>query len=83
VFVLECPEKVIEARLLSRGKISQRWDDQDIPIIRNPLQNYRSQSLPVIAAMEKLGKKIVRIDTTQSIEKVFADISNELKQIAQ
>ena len=71
VLQLDCPEEVLEARLLNRGKTSLRPDDQ-LESIRKRF-NTQKATLPVIEYYHALGK-VRRIDANKSPEEVYADV---------
>jgi adenylate kinase family enzyme len=61
VLFFDCPEEVMEARLLDRGKSSGRTDD-NMESIRKRFKTFVSQSVPVVEHYDRLGKvKKVRI----------------------
>lgn len=65
-------------RLLSRGKISGRSDDQNQSIIENRIQVYRKKTLPIVAYYEPQGKH-VEINGAGSIE----EIAGRLKEVVE
>ena len=71
VLMFECPEEVMEARLLERGKTSGRTDDQ-IDTIRKRFKTYLQSTVPVIEHYAAQGKTY-RINGHQPVERVTAD----------
>jgi len=69
---LDCPEHVMEERLLSRGKTSGRVDD-GIEVIRKRFQTYASETTPVISWFRSENKCRV-VDACQSVDAVWADV---------
>lgn len=59
------------------GKLAQRHDDYP-EAVRNRLGWFKSETLPLIAAMEKDGVKIARIDGAAPIEEVHQSILQKL-----
>jgi UMP-CMP kinase len=73
IMMLECPEEVMQARLLKRGETSGRADD-NIETIKKRFRTYVEQTLPVLAYYEKQGK-VRKIAADRTIEEVYADVS--------
>jgi adenylate kinase len=69
VLAFDCPEEVMEARLLKRGETSGRSDD-NAATIRKRFETFVSQSMPVISHYEQLGK-CHRISAIPTPEEVF------------
>jgi adenylate kinase len=74
---LRVTDDVLFKRLLSRGLMSGRADDQDESIIRNRINVYNTQTLPVAQHYNAQGK-LVEIDGEMSVEGVFEMISETL-----
>lgn len=72
VLFLDCPEEVMEKRLLKRGQTSGRSDDNEATI-RKRFRTFIETSMPVIEYFETKGK-VCRIDATQSVEQVFEQV---------
>lgn len=72
ILFLDCSEKVMEVRLLERGKTSGRSDD-NIETIRKRFMTFRQESLPVVEKFEK-QRLVRRIDATRSQEEVWQDV---------
>ncbi len=79
---IEVPEEESVKRLMERGKISGRMDDNE-EVIRNRLKEYNKKTLPVLSFFKERGN-YVAINGVQSIKKVRADImehvNNELSK---
>jgi hypothetical protein len=69
VLAFDCPEEVMEARLLKRGETSGRSDD-NAATIRKRFDTFVSQSMPVISHYEQLGK-CHRISAIPTPDEVF------------
>lgn len=75
---LEVEKQELIDRLLSRGKVSGRSDDQDQSIIENRINVYREKTLPLIKYYEPQGKHF-DVDGMGSIE----DIAGRLKKVVE
>lgn len=73
---LEVEKQELINRLLSRGKVSGRVDDQNQKVIENRIQVYRDKTLPLIEYYKPQGKHF-GIDGMGSIE----EIAGRLKQV--
>ncbi len=58
VIFLECPQDVMEKRLLKRGETSGRSDD-NLDTIMKRFETFQKESLPVIAFYRKLKASLV------------------------
>lgn len=72
VLFLDCPEEVMEKRLLKRGETSGR-DDDNAESIRKRFRTFVETSMPVVDDFEKKGK-VVKVQATGSVEDVFAQV---------
>lgn len=70
VLFLDCPEEVMEKRLLKRGETSGR-DDDNAESIRKRFRTFVETSMPVVHAFEKQDK-VVSVKATGSVEEVYA-----------
>ena len=68
---LDCPEHVMEQRLLGRGE--GRSDDNP-ETIKKRFRVYTEQTMPVIEKYESLGK-LRKVSADRSPDEVFADVS--------
>ncbi|MFV0592953.1 MAG: adenylate kinase [Draconibacterium sp.] len=73
---LEVEKQELINRLLNRGKISGRVDDQNQKVIENRIQVYRDKTMPLIEYYKPQGKHF-GIDGLGTIE----EIANRLKQV--
>ncbi|PWY77178.1 UMP-CMP kinase [Aspergillus sclerotioniger CBS 115572] len=69
---LDCPEEVMEARLLKRGETSGR-DDDNAESIRKRFRTFVETSMPVVKAFEEQNK-VVSVTATGSVEDVYERI---------
>jgi UMP-CMP kinase len=69
----ECSEKVMEERILSRGKTSGRADD-NLETAKKRMDVFNKETRPITKLMDKPGFEI-KVNADQGIEEVF----NELK----
>jgi UMP-CMP kinase len=72
VLFFDCPENVMEARLLQRGQTSGRTDDNP-ESIRKRFHTYLESTLPIIDRFAKEGK-VQRVLATNSVEEVYKDV---------
>jgi adenylate kinase len=70
---LEVKKQELIDRLMGRGKVSGRVDDQDITIIENRITVYNRETSPVIDYYNAQGK-FKSVDGMGSIEEIFARI---------
>jgi len=71
VLFYDCPEEVMEARLLERGKTSGRSDD-NLESIRKRFRTYVNETQPIIAYYDYAGL-VHKIDGTRPVDDVWAD----------
>jgi len=75
---LEVPEEISVRRLLERGKMSGRSDDNET-VIRNRLKEYREKTLPILKFYKEKGI-CHEIDGTKTIEEVSQSIQKIIKE---
>ncbi|KAF2759224.1 UMP-CMP kinase-like protein [Pseudovirgaria hyperparasitica] len=68
----DCPEDVMEKRLLNRGKTSGRADD-NIESIKKRFRTFIETSMPVVDHFEAEGR-VVKIKATRPPEEVYKDV---------
>jgi UMP-CMP kinase len=68
----DCPEEVMESRLLDRGKTSGRSDD-NIESIKKRFKVFVDQSMPVVSHFEGEGR-VVKISSIPSPDEVYAQV---------
>jgi UMP-CMP kinase len=74
----DCPEAVMEERLLNRGKTSGRADD-NIESIKKRFRTFIETSMPVVNMFEGEGR-VVKVDATQAPDEVYQVVKNKLKE---
>ncbi len=77
VLALEVVEDELVRRLLERGKISGRSDDQSEDKIRNRFNEYQQKTEPLLQYYEKQGK-LVRVHGMGSIDEIFNNLSEAI-----
>lgn len=77
VIGLEVPEEELIQRLLNRGKMTGRADD-NLETIKNRLDVYLNQTLPLVEYYTKDGKYIA-INGLGSVDEIYSNISDSLK----
>jgi len=70
---LDCPQEIMTARLLERGKTSGRNDDNE-DSIKKRFTTYEQSTRPIIDYFRREGK-VRQVDANRDIEDVFADVS--------
>lgn len=74
---LACPQDIMLARLLERGKTSGRNDDNE-ESIKKRFDTYEKMTRPIIEHYTKLGKT-KEVDSNRNIKEVFADVSKHFE----
>lgn len=69
VLFFDCPEVVMEARLLNRGLTSGRADD-NAESIRKRFRTFIETSMPVVDEFESQDR-VVKVDATNTPEEVY------------
>ncbi|KAJ5392224.1 hypothetical protein N7509_007714 [Penicillium cosmopolitanum] len=72
VLFLDCPEDVMESRLLKRGETSGR-DDDNAASIRKRFRTFVETSMPVVEAFRK-EDKVVTVKATGSVDEVYESV---------
>jgi UMP-CMP kinase len=57
VLFFDCPEEVLESRLLKRGESSGRTDD-NLESIRKRFNTYKESTIPVVEYYNGMGKAV-------------------------
>lgn len=79
VIGLDVPEDELVHRMLARGKETGRADD-NIETIKNRLDVYHNQTLPLRKYYEEKGKYIA-VNGTGIVDEIFANISRQLHDL--
>lgn len=77
---LEVEKQELINRLMGRGKVSGRADDQDITIIENRINVYNRDTAPVINYYNSKGK-YKAVDGMGSIDAIFERLCNAIDSI--
>ncbi|KAL2756344.1 hypothetical protein ACRALDRAFT_2104153 [Sodiomyces alcalophilus JCM 7366] len=78
VLFYDCPEAVMEARLLDRGKTSGRSDD-NAESIRKRFRTFVDTSMPVVDYYDRQGR-VIKVDATATPDEVYQKTIGELKK---
>ncbi len=70
MLALDVSDEELKKRLLKRGEISGRSDDQDISIIENRINVYKKETAPVMNFYDDQNK-FQKIDGMGSIDEIF------------
>jgi len=82
MLALDVDDNELRNRILERGKVSGRADDQDENIINNRIAVYHKQTQPVIDFYSAQGK-FVSVDGIGSLDDVFGRISDAMDKAIQ
>ncbi|MBO7495913.1 MAG: adenylate kinase [Salinivirgaceae bacterium] len=82
MLALDVDDDELRSRILERGKVSGRADDQDENIINNRIAVYHKQTQPVIDFYSAQGK-FVSVDGIGSLDDVFGRISDAMDKAMQ
>ncbi|KAF2707159.1 UMP-CMP kinase-like protein [Pleomassaria siparia CBS 279.74] len=78
ILFFDCPEDVMEERLLTRGKTSGRSDDNP-ETIRKRFRTFVETSMPVVHEFEKKGK-VITISAARGPDEVYEDVQAVFKE---
>lgn len=78
VLFLDCPEDVMESRLLKRGETSGRSDD-NAASIRKRFTTFVETSMPVVEHFRE-KEKVVEVRADVTVEKVFAKVKAGIEE---
>lgn len=79
VLVLDCPEQVLESRLLERGKSSGRVDD-NMDVIRKRFKTFQEESYPIIQQYNQKGM-VRTIVADWSVDDVYKEVSSLFEKL--
>jgi len=79
VLFFECPEEVMQERLLSRGQTSGRQDD-NIQSIKKRFIVFLEQTSAVVDYYDKQGK-VVRINSNRQPDEVYNDVRKAIMSL--
>jgi len=74
----DCPEDVMEQRLLNRGKTSGRADD-NAESIKKRFKTFVDTSMPVVEYFEKEGR-VEKISATEKPDAVYVKVKEALRR---
>lgn len=78
VLFFDCPEEVMQKRLLERGKTSGRSDDNE-ESIKKRFKVFVETSMPVVDYFEKQGR-VVKIQATKTPDEVYKETREKLEE---
>jgi adenylate kinase len=78
MIALDVNDDELRKRIMERGKISGRADDQNIDIVNNRIKVYNDQTLPVMEYY-KSKNKLALIDGIGTLGEVFERICKQIK----
>jgi UMP-CMP kinase len=78
VLFFDCPEEVMQKRLLERGKTSGRSDD-NAESIKKRFKVFEETSMPVVDYFEKQGR-VVKVQATKTPDEVYKETREKLQQ---
>lgn len=79
ILFLDCPESVMESRLLNRGKTSGRADD-NAESIRKRFRTFVETSMPVVNYFDRELNKLERVSAVGGVEDVYARVKEVLER---
>jgi UMP-CMP kinase len=79
VLFLDCDEKTMEERLITRGKTSGRADD-NIETIKKRFATFQESTKPIVDYFASVGK-LRRVSAGGSVDEIFSEISKLFNQI--
>jgi UMP-CMP kinase len=77
ILFFDCPEDVMQQRLLNRGKTSGRSDDNP-ESIKKRFKVFVETSMPVVNEYEKQNK-LVKIPATEAPKDVYAIVKEQMR----
>lgn len=77
---LEVEKQELVNRLMGRGKVSGRADDQDINVIENRIAVYNRETAPVIDYYSTQGK-FKPVNGMGTIDEIFSRLCNEIDKV--
>ncbi|KAK0116043.1 hypothetical protein ONS95_013078 [Cadophora gregata] len=78
VLFLDCPEEVMQNRILKRAKTSARVDD-NIAIIQKRFKTFTETTMPVIEHFRSQNR-VVQIDASKDTDAVHRDIQSMMEE---
>lgn len=81
VLALDVDDEEVVKRILHRGKSSGRSDDNDETIVRERLQVYKNQTLPLAEYYRKQGKYMA-LNGEGSVDEIFLRLTEQIDKIS-
>jgi len=81
MLALQVPEKELIGRLLERGKTSGRADDQNLEKIKNRLNVYQNETVPV-AEYYQTQEKFQPIEGVGEIDDIFNSLCEAIEELS-
>jgi len=75
---LDCPESVMQERLLDRGKTSGRADDNE-ESIKKRFKTFIETSMPVVDYFDRQGR-VVKVSTVPSADAVYEEVKERFRE---
>ncbi|KAL9638569.1 MAG: hypothetical protein Q9204_001452 [Flavoplaca sp. TL-2023a] len=72
----DCPENLMQERLINRGKTSGRADD-NAESIKKRFRTFIETSMPVVDYFEKQGK-VVKVNAAKGPEEIYAEVKKRM-----
>eukprot|EP01111_Echinosteliopsis_oligospora_P009690 TRINITY_DN2882_c0_g1_i3.p1 TRINITY_DN2882_c0_g1~~TRINITY_DN2882_c0_g1_i3.p1 ORF type:complete len:141 (-),score=35.99 TRINITY_DN2882_c0_g1_i3:89-511(-) len=79
VLYFECPEEVLEKRLLNRGTTSGRSDD-NLSSIKKRFATFINSTVPVLDYYGQQGK-VCKINADRGMDEVYADVKKAVESV--
>ena len=76
---LDCPEDVLEERLLRRGETSDRLDD-NLTCIKKRFAAFQKDTVPIIEWFQQ-QKKLVSVPSLGTVEETWTVLSDKMKSV--
>jgi len=78
ILFFDCPEEIMQERILKRGKSSGRNDDNP-ETIKKRFNTHINETIPVVNSYDQRGK-VVKIDANRSVEEVWEDVKGNFQK---
>ena len=75
----DCPEEVMERRLLARGESSGRSDD-NLESIRKRFRTYMTETVPIIESFREAGK-VAQIHADSPVDQVWSEVQEVFRRL--
>lgn len=78
VLFFDCPEEVMQQRLLKRGETSGRADD-NAESIKKRFRTFVETSMPVVDMFDKQGR-VVKVSAVKTPADVYLEVQDKLRE---